>query len=70
MHPYDPLALKRRGDDGRRRLEGLLPGTDPDRFDAVPGYARVEASRNGFDLGEFGHALGYKIDAARKALGV
>jgi hypothetical protein len=69
MHPHDPLALKGGSDDSSRRFEGLLPGTDPDRFDAVPGYARVEAARDGFDLGEFGHALGYKIDAVKKALG-
>jgi hypothetical protein len=69
MHPHDPLALKGRSDDGRRRLKGLLLGADPNRLDAVPNYARVEASRNGFDFGEFGHAVRIQDQHCKKALG-
>jgi hypothetical protein len=35
----------------------LFLGTDPDRFNGVSGDALVETARNGFYLGEFGHAV-------------
>ena len=57
MHAHDPLALKRRGDDASRRLERLLSGADPDRFDGVSDDARVEAARNRFNFGEFRHVV-------------
>jgi hypothetical protein len=57
VYPHDPLALKHRGNQARWRLERLLPRTDPDRLDGVPGHALVEASGNGFNFGEFGHTV-------------
>ena len=57
MHPDDPLALERRGDDAGGRLERLFPRTDPDRFDGVSGGALIETADDGFNFGEFGHAV-------------
>src|SRR5271154_4207945 len=57
MHPHDPLAFKRRSNNGGGRLERLLPGTDPDGFNGVAGGTLVQTAHNGFDFGEFGHAV-------------
>ena len=57
VHAHDPLAFKRRRDDASRRFKRLLSRTDPHRFDCVSGNALVEAARNGFDFGKFGHAV-------------
>jgi len=60
MHPDDPLALERRGDDAGGRLERLFPRTDPDRFDGVSGGALIETADDGFNFGEFGTQSGYR----------